>query len=151
MGIIAKDSHRNLTRRGNATRLLLVEDDDLLREVLAEQLDDEGYEVLAAANGNAAIALLAAEVVDIIITDLFMPGMDGVAVIRVAQELWPRLPAVLLTGYVGDGVTITTPHAVTGSYLVLLKPIRLRQLVDQIEHLLGRRRTTPTAKNSLMN
>ena len=63
--------------------------------------------MLPASGGAEALALLAAgEAVDILVTDLSMPGMDGLAVIRAVQERRAGLPAVLLTGYAGDGAAL---------------------------------------------
>ena len=59
--------------------------------------------------GAEALALLDSwEDVDVLVTDLSMPGLNGLDVIRAAQERWPALPAVLLTGYSGDGVETGT-------------------------------------------
>ena len=81
--------------------LLLVEDEELVREVVAEQLIDRGYDVIEAEGGRRALALLDAGCpVDLIISDLSMPGMDGVSLIARAIRK-PRLPAILLTGYAG--------------------------------------------------
>ena len=76
-----------------------MEDEELVREVIAEQLIDRGYDVIEAEGGRRALALLDAGCpVDLIISDLSMPGMDGVSLIRAAQLRKPRLPAILLTG-----------------------------------------------------
>ena len=124
-------------------RILLVDDEDLLREVLAEQLEDAGYEVQMVANGADALALLAAdERVDLLITDLSMPGMDGLAVIRAARDVRPGLPTVLLTGYAGESAAIAADAATTGSFSLLRKPIRLRELTDRLQSLLAARRNT---------
>ncbi len=121
-----------------ATRLLLVDDEDLLREVLAEQLETAGYRVLVAANGTEALALLAVgEAVDALITDLSMPDVDGLAVIRGAQDRYPGLPAVLLTGYAGDGAALAVAGLVAGSFSLLRKPIQLHELTDRLEALLA--------------
>jgi CheY-like chemotaxis protein len=138
----ASDRRHRLTTPGNAAWVLVVDDDDLLRWVLAEQLSDAGFRVWVAANGNEAITrLMAGEPADVLVTDFLMPDMDGLAVIRAAQEARPRLPAVLLTGYLGNGLTSTVPEAVAGSYLVLRKPFRLQELVDLIQPLLSGRET----------
>jgi CheY-like chemotaxis protein len=101
-------------------------------------LEDAGYSVLVAANGTEALALLATgEAVDVLITDLSMPGMDGLAVIRGAQERRPGLPAVLLTGYAGDGAAMAVGEAVTGSFALLSKPIHLHDLLDHIKSQLA--------------
>jgi CheY-like chemotaxis protein len=118
--------------------ILLVDDEAPVRELLAEHLEDAGYRVLATASGAAALALLAtAETVDILITDLSMPGMDGLAVIRAAQERLPRLPAVLLTGYAGDGAALAVAGTVSGSFSLLRKPVSGVELIDRVRTLLA--------------
>jgi CheY-like chemotaxis protein len=126
-------------------RVLLVDDEALVREVLAEHLEEAGFGVVAAASGTEALALLAAgEAVDALVTDLSMPGMDGLAVIRAAQERRPGLPAVLLTGYAGDGAALAVGGAVSGTFSLLRKPVSGVLLVDRVRALLaegGRRKT----------
>jgi PAS domain S-box-containing protein len=118
-------------------RVLLVDDEEVLREVLAEQLAQAGYSVLVAGNGAEAIALLeAGEVVDALVTDLSMPGMDGLAVIRAARQIQPGLPAVLLTGYGGDGMEPGTEYASAGEFSPLRKPIRLPELTRKLQSML---------------
>ena len=73
---------------------------------------------------------------DALVTDLSMPGMDGIAVIRAAQMRRPGLPAVLLTGYDGDGATAATGARVAGTFSLLRKPVRGRDLIDRILTLL---------------
>jgi signal transduction histidine kinase/CheY-like chemotaxis protein len=122
------------------TRVLLVDDENLVRETLAEGLQDAGYNVLCAEGGTQALALLAAgEPVDILVTDLSMPGMDGLGVIRAAQEDRPGLSAVLLTGYAGDSAALAVGGAITGSFSLLRKPIRIDELADRIQALLATR------------
>ena len=82
--------------------MLLVDDEPLVRQPLAEQLRDAGFAVTEAATAGAALAALDGTH-DVLVTDLTMPGgMDGRALIRAAQARRPGLPAVLLTGYAGD-------------------------------------------------
>jgi len=129
-------------------RVLLVDDEAVVRAVLAEQLADEGYDVLAAASGTEALALLAAgEAVDALVTDLTMPGADGLAVIRAAQERDPGLPAVLLTGYAGDGAALAVGGAVSGSFSLLRKPVTGVQLIDRVRALLAARADAKTARS----
>ena len=119
-------------------RMLVVDDEDVVRETLAESLEFEGFGVLTAANGTEALSLLAAgEAVDAIVTDLSMPGMDGLALIRAAQECRPGLPAVLLTGYAGDDTALAVNGAISGTFSLLRKPTRFRDLVDTIQSLLA--------------
>nr|WP_294560243.1 PAS domain-containing protein [uncultured Rhodopila sp.] len=121
-------------------RVLLVDDEDAVREVLALQLEDCGFSVLAAASGVEVLALLAAgETAEILVTDLSMPGMDGLAVIRAVQERLPGLPALLLTGYAGDGAALALGGAVSGAFSLLRKPVTAATLADRLDSLLAGR------------
>jgi PAS domain S-box-containing protein len=126
--------------------VLLVDDDANVREVLALSLEDSGYRVLSADSGAAALGWFAAgEQVDIIVSDLTMPGMDGLELIRAVQERRPGLPAVLLTGYAGDGATLAVGGAISGTFSLLRKPVSGTQLADQINALLASRKQTSHA------
>jgi PAS domain S-box-containing protein len=118
--------------------VLLVDDDAIVREVLCLSLEDSGYAVLPADSGaSALVRLTAGERVDIIVSDLTMPGMDGLELIRAAQERRPGLPAVLLTGYAGDGATLAVGGAISGTFSLLRKPVTGTQLADRINALLA--------------
>ncbi|MGG5821451.1 ATP-binding protein [Falsiroseomonas sp. HW251] len=132
-------AHRAL-RRGSddrTPRLLLVDDEPMVREVLAAELQDAGYEVAQAADGVAALALLDGErCFDLLVSDLAMPGMDGVSVIREAQRRHPCLPAILLTGYAGDAATLAVSGALGGRFMLLRKPISGAELADHAAALM---------------
>ena len=118
--------------------MLLVDDEPALRDLLVQNLEDRGYAVLVAGCGEEALALLATEqAVDVLVTDLSMPGMNGIALIRAAQTLRAELPAVLLAGYVGDEAALATGGALSGAYSLAHKPIGTNDLVDRIEALLA--------------
>jgi signal transduction histidine kinase/ActR/RegA family two-component response regulator len=122
---------------GRPTRVLVVDDEVMIRDVVSGQLEDAGYDVLTAADGASAIGLIEdGEVVDVLVTDLSMPGMNGLAVIRAAQERHPGLPAILLTGYAGDGAALSMGRSVSGTFLLLRKPIPAQDLVDRIQAVL---------------
>jgi len=126
-------------------RVLLVDDDAIVRDVLSLSLEDAGYAVWAADSGAAALTLLASgERVDIIVSDLTMPAMDGLTLIRMAQERRRNLPAVLLTGYAGDGATLAVGGAISGTFSLLRKPVSGTQLVDRINALLESRKQPTT-------
>ncbi len=123
-------------------RILVVDDEDTIREVFAERLADAGYAVLIASNGAEALALLAAgEVVDLVLTDLSMPGMNGLTLIRTVQDRYPTMPALLLTGYAEDSGHLFSGDTVSGLVGLLHKPVNDVQLLDRIEAML----TRPTA------
>jgi signal transduction histidine kinase len=121
-----------------ARRVLVVDDEPIVREVLADLLEAAGYAVLPAPGGAEALAMLeAGEAVDLLLTDLSMPGMGGVALIEAAQARRPSLPAILLTGYAGDGASLAVSGALSGAYSLLRKPVEGAVLIERIEALLA--------------
>jgi CheY-like chemotaxis protein len=110
----------------------------MVRETLATSLEDAGYAVMIAADGAEALDLLRSPaVVDVLVTDLSMPGLDGLAVIRQAQRQRAGLPAVLLTGYAGHGAELAVGGLVSGAFSLVRKPVTAAQLADRIEALLA--------------
>src|SRR3954465_1696877 len=107
--------------------LLLVEDETPLREAIAEQLTDRGYQVQQADSGEAAVAHLADFAFDVIITDLRLPGMDGTKLIQSAVARYPDIVAIVVTGYG------TTKHAVeaikSGASDFVSKPFQIDELM----------------------
>jgi PAS domain S-box-containing protein len=113
-------------------RVLLVDDEAMVRDVLMIGMEDAGLVVLTAASGAEALALLdAGEPVDVLVSDYAMPGMDGVALIRQVRERRPDLPCMILTGYV-ESVHATTGPALDGALTVLRKPVDARRLASSI-------------------
>ena len=80
-------------------RILLVEDNDHVREFAHHLLDELGYRVLSAASAEEALELLGREAVDLLFTDVVMPGKSGVELARLARRQNPRLPVLLASGY----------------------------------------------------
>jgi two-component system, NtrC family, response regulator AtoC len=111
--------------------LLLVEDEAPLRQAIAEQLSDRGYQVEQADSGEAAIARLADFAFDIIITDLRLPGVDGSAVIEAAVARYPDIIAIVVTGY---GTVKDAVEAIKrGASDFVSKPFQ----IDELLHVLG--------------
>ncbi|WP_090563046.1 ATP-binding protein [Belnapia rosea] len=123
---------------GRRPRVLLVDDEPLVRTVLAGELIDAGYEVVEAEDGGAALALLQkGEAIQLLVTDLAMPGLDGVGLIREAQHRLPGLPAIIVTGYAGDAANLAIGAVVGGPFALMRKPILGARLLDQIAALLS--------------
>ena len=120
------------------SRILLVDDDEAVRNVLMMELEAAGYSVLSASSGARAIEILESGAeVDALVTDLSLPGMDGLAIIRAVRECRPGLPAILLTGYAGDGAALAVGGIVQGTFSLLRKPVAAVQLIDRLETLLA--------------
>jgi signal transduction histidine kinase/ActR/RegA family two-component response regulator len=121
-------------------RVLLVDDEALVRETLAAELTERGWQVQQAAEGAAALQFLQnSPPPDLLISDLAMPGLSGLAVIRAVRRRWPGLPALLLTGLVGDGAAAEAALAEAvrdGPFALLRKPIDACELITRAEALL---------------
>ncbi len=80
-------------------RILVVDDEEGLRLLYKEELEDEGYSVELAASGQEALDKIEKDSIDLVILDIKMPGMDGVEVLRKVKDRWKDLPVVLCTAY----------------------------------------------------
>jgi CheY-like chemotaxis protein len=115
-------------------KVLVVEDEDLVRTVAVQALEEAGFEVIEAATGEEALARCEEWVADALFTDIRLPGnVDGWDIAERCREVNPKLPVVYTTGY-----SAQKPRRVPGSRL-LHKPYELAQVVDTICELLGRR------------
>jgi signal transduction histidine kinase/CheY-like chemotaxis protein len=115
-------------------RLLIVDDDPTVRHTLANLLRSAGHEVIEADGGSEGLARLADSSVDLVLTDLGMPGVSGWDIARASRERRPGLPVVLLTGW-GDqpGMEESRERGLVDR--VLGKPIRLEDLQAVIAEL----------------
>src|SRR4051812_34344180 len=87
-------------------RLLVAEDDPDLRETLGEAFRGEGYDVVLAADGDGAINALPSGDFDVVVTDVQMPGADGLAVLRASKESAPDTEVVVTTGFASVAIAI---------------------------------------------
>jgi CheY-like chemotaxis protein len=112
--------------------ILIVDDEEAIREVAGTILASAGYRVLTAAEGNEAIRVLRSETVDLLFTDVIMPGMSGYELALAAKRLQPELRVLYTSGFPGWAHnSAIVPRAHT-----LPKPWRAQQLVSEIDHAL---------------
>ncbi|HEX9920940.1 MAG TPA: sigma-54 dependent transcriptional regulator, partial [Candidatus Methylomirabilis sp.] len=119
-------------------RILIVEDKESLRRVLAETLEGEGYGVAEAADGEEAIQKLSGEKFDLVLTDLKLPRKDGIEVLRAAKENSPSAAVVLMTGF--GTIDLAVQAMKEGAYDFLSKPVDTNYLLVLIERALERQR-----------
>lgn len=121
--------------------ILLVEDEELLRAGVQEVLEIQGYKVITAPDGEQALACLAAQTIDLIITDLVMPKMDGVDFVKQLRTIKPDLPVIVVSGSTRNimqryGIdSIQVP----GANASLPKPFKSVDLIEQVRQLLAAR------------
>jgi len=115
--------------------ILVVDDEESMRHYLVKTLRREGYDVVAAEDGPAALALAQERPPDLALVDVRMPGMDGVAVMRTLRANLPRLPVVLMTGH--GSVQHALAAMKQGATDYVTKPLRLDAVVATVAKALA--------------
>lgn len=117
--------------------ILLAEDDDSMRSFLAKALERAGHEVTACADGEEGLEALEEneEAFDLLLTDIVMPGLDGIELARRAAEIDPELKIMFITGFAA--VALNAGSSAPSDAKVLSKPFHLRQLVDEVNRVMA--------------
>jgi CheY-like chemotaxis protein len=136
VAVLEADTAAPKPRRRERLKVLLVDDDDGVREVCAAMLEDIGCEVTAAASGEESLKALAAQTFTIMLTDIAMPAMSGVELAQRVRELVPEMPILFASGYAdlqafGEQLSEET---------VVRKPYRLAELAARIEAMIDQSR-----------
>lgn len=118
--------------------ILLVEDEDDLREMLKIALNRHKYTVLEAADGKEAITKFKPSVTDLLITDIIMPDVEGLKVIMKIREIKPEIKIIAISGggKAGPGGYLNIAKAL-GANVVLSKPFSVVELLDKVKELIG--------------
>lgn len=119
-------------------QILIVEDDDTLRRVTQSQLANAGYTASAAANGAQALEMLHAQPHDLVISDLMLPDLSGLDLLKTIHSEFPETEVVILTAY---GTVETAVDAIKlGAYDYLIKPVHPEEIRALATRVLERRR-----------
>jgi two-component system, NtrC family, response regulator PilR len=121
----------------STARILVVDDERSMRELLAIVLKREGHEVLVAESGRAAIALLEKEPVELLISDVRMPDVSGVQVLAAAQRLNPEIIGIMVTAFASTETAVEALRL--GAYDYLSKPFNVDELKLKVRKALERR------------
>src|SRR5271170_1066702 len=127
----------DLAAVGGTETVLLVEDEDSVRQLVRETLESRGYRVLEAANAHAALDLAAAhsDPIHLVITDVVMPGLSGHELVQQLQPARPTLKVLYLSGYAQDAFPSTA--AADSQKTFLQKPFTLQNLTRKVREILG--------------
>jgi DNA-binding NtrC family response regulator len=109
--------------------ILLVDDEERYRELIARVLTKAGYEVLQAADGIEALSLLEKSKVELVLSDILMPALNGYALVARIRAKWPNMPVILTTGFLSPDAAKTMMN---GSVDFIPKPINAETLIDMI-------------------
>jgi excisionase family DNA binding protein len=116
-------------------RVLVVDDEASIRDLLEKTLTMSDYQVDTAPDGRSALERMRMYSYDLLISDLKMPGMDGLAVIREARRLKADLPVIVITGFSSESSAIEALNLGVASYLT--KPFRVSQVLSKAAKALG--------------
>jgi DNA-binding NtrC family response regulator len=120
-----------------AIRILCVEDEQSIQDLVSRHLMLQGFEVKTAANGEDAIRVLENESFDILLLDIQMPKMDGLEVLRYIKIRHIDVRPIMLTG--ADDLQALNECARWGAFDYLPKPYNFHELIDSIERVLAER------------
>jgi len=126
------------------TKTLVVDDEEIVRSFLIDVLTDEGYQVASVASGEEAIKLMTREEFDLIITDIKMPGTDGMEVLRVAKARDPNQNVIVMTGYASTETAVESMKLGAADYIT--KPFNLDQIKIVVAKTLERSRLRQKAE-----
>jgi len=113
--------------------ILLVDDEERYREVLARVLTKAGYEVVEASDGIEALSLLEKSKIDLVLSDILMPALNGYALVARLRAKWPSMPVILTTGFLSQDAA---KNMMNGSVEFIPKPIDIAVSIAMIERLL---------------
>ncbi|NLX19718.1 MAG: sigma-54-dependent Fis family transcriptional regulator [Desulfobulbus sp.] len=115
-------------------KVLVVDDESISRENLTHILTKDGYLIREAEDGQTAISILKEEEIDLVLTDLRMPGTDGMAVLEEAKKLWPAIEVVVITGHASVDTAVEAMRK--GAYHYVEKPFKINELRAIVEKAL---------------
>jgi PAS domain S-box-containing protein len=123
-------------RPGRGQRVLVVEDEEGVRRISERILRGHGYEVLAASGPEEALSLASSNEIDLVLTDVVMPGMSGALLVQQLRESRKRIPAIFMSGYTDR------PGALPGDAAFISKPFSRQQLLENVAQALEHGRET---------
>ena len=129
--------------------ILIIDDEEDIRDALQMVLESVGYNVKVASNGGEAVELQRGEPVDLIITDIIMPGKDGVNVIQEIRAEFPGIRIIAISGGGGAQPLEYAPEAISttaylaaakeaGADMVFTKPFERKDLIEAVDELFAK-------------
>jgi putative nucleotidyltransferase with HDIG domain len=130
-------------------RILVVDDEALVRTIIRATLEHQGYDVQLAASGREALEMLAHNAFDLVLTDIVMQDGNGIALLECIHAQQPNLPVVMVTAVHDIGVAINSIRS--GAFDYLLKPFESEHLLTMVQRALDHRQTLQENSNYLQN
>jgi DNA-binding response OmpR family regulator len=118
-------------------RILIIDDDEMLRTAIAQTLALAGHETIQAADGQQGLELFRTTPIDLVLTDLVMPGKEGVETIIELHRANPRLPIIAMSGGMQRSTMYLEIAAKIGARRALAKPFMPQELIDMVKAVLA--------------
>ena len=119
-------------------RILVIDDEDIVRTSCSRALAPEGYEVTLARNGIEGLKVIGEGQCDVVLTDLKMPDMDGIEVLKKIKEGWPQIEVIIITGY--QTVDTAVKSIKLGAFDYIEKPFTPDALLAAVAKAMDRKR-----------
>ena len=120
-------------------RILVVDDEELILELFAEILEEQGYEVMRASDGEAALSIVRSQQIDLVLLDIFMPGKEGLESIQELRQIRPEIKIIAMSGgggSLGTGLPLDLARRM-GASVCLEKPVRKELLIKTVTDTLS--------------
>ncbi len=111
--------------------ILVVDDELLIRDLLYDFFQQQGWTIAVAENGERALEILRSRKIDLLLTDIKMPQMDGLALTAQVRSLFPHIPVVLMTGYPSVETAVEGIKAKVDDYII--KPFNINKLFKSLK------------------
>ncbi|MGH7538284.1 MAG: response regulator [Gemmatimonadales bacterium] len=127
-------------------RILVIDDDASIRRSVRRMLERTGHQIVEAADGEAGIRELRRQPVQLVLTDIYMPGEDGFATMRRLRREWPGIKIITMSGGSRAGpADLSASAAAMGAAGTLNKPFSMEDLLGIVKRVLGHGTETPDA------
>ena len=121
-------------------RIIVIDDQEPIRRIVRRALEQEGHEVLDASEGEMGMRLLDRHAADVVITDIFMPGQDGILTLRQIRKQFPAVKVIVISGGDSSGLLDLRHDAeLLGAVKSLQKPFTAAELVQTVREVLSDR------------
>ena len=117
--------------------VLIVDDEEGIRESLSGIFEDEGYDVLTSSSGEEALRVLKEQSPDLILLDVWLPGIDGIQTLKEIKDLKPDLPVIMISGH--GNIELAVKATRIGAYDFLEKPLSLERVLLVAKRALEKR------------
>src|SRR5580704_858892 len=132
---MAPDDTKAVDNDSGSAHVLVAEDNPAVREFITRSLGSAGYKTVAVADGQQALDALAKEKFDVLVTDIVMPNVDGIALALKAVRLFPDLRIVMISGYAQERMRAHNLDALV--HRIIAKPFSLEEICDAVKDSLA--------------